>query len=208
MPPLSKVFQSTWQHTYEVLISKNIGAKADKRLKFCPRFTLHFSFHPPNLSLSSSLIFSPALWWIVQFPPPLAIILYELAEFFTLLLAWDQWSTLGRERNIEPGQRDRQQTTSRSNLLPSNFDSRGGCVGYSLCNTLWGPKLVPCTVESTRLPLHDSLLTVRQTDIQSLVWMITLLLTMTLSFMCSWCERIHALFYGEKSQTNLLFQCH
>lgn len=97
-------------------------------------------------------------------------------------------------------------TTSRSNLLPSNFDSRGGSVGYSLCNTLWGPKLVPCTVESTHFPLHDSLLTVRQTDIQSPVWMITLLLTMTLSFMCNLCEGIHTPFYGDKkSQAQLLF---
>lgn len=79
-------------------------------------------------------------------------------------------------------------------------------MGYSLCNTLWGPKLVPCTVESTRFPLHDSLLTVRQTDIQSPVWMITLLLTMTLSFMCNLGERIHTPFCSsKKSQTPLRF---
>lgn len=99
-------------------------------------------------------------------------------------------------------------TTSRSNLLPSNFDSGGGSVVYSLCNTLWGPKLVPCTVESTLFPLHDSLSTVRQTDIQSPVWMITLLLTMTLSFMCNLCVRIHTPLYGgKKSQAQLPLFC-
>lgn len=89
-------------------------------------------------------------------------------------------------------------TASRGNLLPSNFDSREGGVGYSLCNTQWSPEPVPCTVESTRFPLHDSLLTVRQTDIQSLLWMIMLLLNTTLWFMCNFCERIHTPFWGRK----------
>lgn len=206
MPPLSKVFQSTWQHTYEVLISKNIGAEADKRLKFCPRFTLHFSFHPPQpFSLFFAHLFTSAVV-DCSISPSSSYHPLWVGRIFHTAFGLRSVKHLGQRTKYRTG--TERQTTSRSNLLPSNFDSRGGCVGYSLCNTLWGPKLVPCTVESTRLPLHDSLLTVRQTDIQSLVWMITLLLTMTLSFMCSWCERIHALFYGEKSQTNLLFQCH
>lgn len=101
-------------------------------------------------------------------------------------------------------------TASRSNLLPSNFDSREGGAGYSLCNTWWSPEPVPCTVESTRFPLHDSLLTVRQTDIQSLLWMITLLLNTTLWFMCNFCERIHTPFWGrERSQApaSSFFSC-
>lgn len=58
-------------------------------------------------------------------------------------------------------------TGSRSNLLTSNFDSKGGGVGYSLCNARWSPEPVSCTVESACFPLHESLLTVGQTDIQS-----------------------------------------
>lgn len=71
-------------------------------------------FHSP-LSLPSSL--SPSHQhsvvdcWI---SPPLAIIVYELAEFFTQLLAWDQWSTLGTEQNIEPGRGDRHSLPQQS----------------------------------------------------------------------------------------------
>lgn len=110
---VSNVLKWTWQHTYEVLISENIATWGDKRLEFCPHFPVHFSFPSPSFSLLHSPFHQRSVvnCWI---SPPLAIILYELAEFFTQLLAWDQWSTLGTEQNIEPGRGDRHNLPQQS----------------------------------------------------------------------------------------------
>ncbi len=70
------------------------------------QFIFHF---PAPLSLFHQR--SVVDCWI---SPPLAIILYELAELFTQLLAWDQWSTLGTEQNIEPERRDRHNLPQQS----------------------------------------------------------------------------------------------
>lgn len=107
---VSNVFQGTWQHTYAVLISENIMTRGDKRLELCPHFPVHFS---SPLSLLHFLFHQCSVVdCCISFPP--AIILYELAEFFTQLLAWDQWSTLGTEQNIEPGHRGRHNLLQQS----------------------------------------------------------------------------------------------
>jgi len=123
-----------------------------------PYRIVHFSLSPNPLSLSLSLSFSLFFTqrWIVD-----VLSLRVSSSVRWQNLAQDEWSTSGTEENIEP------ESTSRRNLLPSSSDSRVAvcvcvCVCSPICNTPWGPERSPP-------PAWRSLLTVRPTDVQSLL---------------------------------------